>query len=519
MELIKAKRQKVWGWPAALNFILGGMAAGLYLLALPLISQDEGSFIVSRQNAIKLIAPSLVCLGFLSLSLEAGRPRRVLYLLRNLRTSWMSLETLTGLTFISTALLDLVFPSPGLRWIAALAALGFILSQSLLLYSSSALAAWNIPLLPAAFAASGFTAGSGLLLLLMPPDPLLIKNIGALGLFLISANLVLWLLYIYRSGDDDFQIATTGLRRPWSLLSITGIGHLLPILLLLASVTWPNVSSDGLVQFAGLVMIGGTAAQKISLFRTAGMLRGIVLERNGPVAFSYRPKQPTFGPLKKIWARFWMRLAGPGPLGRGATWLASLFAPPGKARVCLADWFPKGYISPSATLYHSDLTLHANVFVGERVLIFQRKTGGPVEIGEKVRIYRDTIIETGFGGSLKIGLQSNIHPRCQINAYVQPIILGSRVGLAPNCALYSYNHSFAPGALIHDQGLDSKGPIVIEDDAWLGVGVTVLSGVRIGKGAVVAAGSVVTRDIPAGGIACGVPARVIKMREDLERKS
>jgi acetyltransferase-like isoleucine patch superfamily enzyme len=60
--------------------------------------------------------------------------------------------------------------------------------------------------------------------------------------------------------------------------------------------------------------------------------------------------------------------------------------------------------------------------------------------------------------------------------------------------------------------LQTKGDIVIEDDAWLGVGVVVLDGVRIGKGAVIGAGSVVTRDIPDNAIAVGVPASVVKMR-------
>lgn len=58
----------------------------------------------------------------------------------------------------------------------------------------------------------------------------------------------------------------------------------------------------------------------------------------------------------------------------------------------------------------------------------------------------------------------------------------------------------------------SKGPIVIEDDVWIGYGTTVLSGVTIGKGAVVAAGSVVTKDIPPYTIAGGNPARPIKPR-------
>ena len=67
---------------------------------------------------------------------------------------------------------------------------------------------------------------------------------------------------------------------------------------------------------------------------------------------------------------------------------------------------------------------------------------------------------------------------------------------------------------IQEQPLHTKGDIVVGDDAWLGFGVIVLDGVRIGKGAVVGAGSVVSDDIPDGSIAVGVPARVVKMRKD-----
>jgi acetyltransferase-like isoleucine patch superfamily enzyme len=52
----------------------------------------------------------------------------------------------------------------------------------------------------------------------------------------------------------------------------------------------------------------------------------------------------------------------------------------------------------------------------------------------------------------------------------------------------------------------------LEDDVWLGLGVAVLEGVRIGRGAVIGAGAVVTRDIPAYAIAIGVPARVVRFR-------
>lgn len=58
----------------------------------------------------------------------------------------------------------------------------------------------------------------------------------------------------------------------------------------------------------------------------------------------------------------------------------------------------------------------------------------------------------------------------------------------------------------------SKGDIIIEDDVWIGANVTILSGVRIGQGAVIAAGSIVTKDIPAYAVAAGNPATVIKYR-------
>jgi acetyltransferase-like isoleucine patch superfamily enzyme len=63
------------------------------------------------------------------------------------------------------------------------------------------------------------------------------------------------------------------------------------------------------------------------------------------------------------------------------------------------------------------------------------------------------------------------------------------------------------------QPLSSKGPIIVDDEAWLGYGALILDGVHIGTGAVIGAGSVVTKEIPAGSIAAGNPAKVIKMRQ------
>jgi acyl-[acyl carrier protein]--UDP-N-acetylglucosamine O-acyltransferase len=61
-----------------------------------------------------------------------------------------------------------------------------------------------------------------------------------------------------------------------------------------------------------------------------------------------------------------------------------------------------------------------------------------------------------------------------------------------------------------------RGPIIIEDEVWLGTNALIMSGVRIGKGAIVAAGAIVTKDVPPYAIVGGNPARIIKMRHSPE---
>ena len=62
----------------------------------------------------------------------------------------------------------------------------------------------------------------------------------------------------------------------------------------------------------------------------------------------------------------------------------------------------------------------------------------------------------------------------------------------------------------------SKGNIIVDDDVWIGYGVTIMSGIHIGQGAVIAAGAVVTRNVPPYAIVGGVPAKVIKYRFEPE---
>ncbi len=208
-----------------------------------------------------------------------------------------------------------------------------------------------------------------------------------------------------------------------------------------------------------------------------------------------------------------MLFAGMSPAGRLATRLASLFTLSYYGGQDLACWNRKGYVSPKAEISHKGLSLGSNVFIDDRVIIYNLHNGGPVKLGNKVHLYRDSIIQTGQGGSISIGSSTYIQPRCTLSSFKGPIIIGERVQIAPNCSFYSYDHGITAGIDMLKQPLQTKGGIVIEDGAWLGVGVTVLDGVTIGKGAVVGAGSVVMKDVPEDAVVMGVPACIVKFRD------
>jgi acetyltransferase-like isoleucine patch superfamily enzyme len=218
--------------------------------------------------------------------------------------------------------------------------------------------------------------------------------------------------------------------------------------------------------------------------------------------------------LGRVWSRAWMTLAGRGPLGRQATRLATLTCPPYYGRHRLARYSPRGYVAPSARIAHRGLRLGRHVFLGDRVIVYDERGAAPVELGDRVHLNEDTIIQTGEGGRVSIGEDTHIQPRCQLAAHLAPIEIGRNVQIAPNCAFYSYDHGIEAGRLIQEQALRTNGPIRVGDGAWLGVAVTVLSGVTVGAGAVIGAGAVVTKDVPENAIAVGVPARVVGMRPE-----
>ncbi len=114
-------------------------------------------------------------------------------------------------------------------------------------------------------------------------------------------------------------------------------------------------------------------------------------------------------------------------------------------------------------------------------------------------------------GRIHIGADTLVNDHCYITSNYG-ITIGSNVMIAEFVTIRDYDHEFInPSIPINQQGLRG-GPISIGDESWIGRGVMITGNVKIGRGCVIGANSVVTRDIPDFSIAVGAPARVIKQR-------
>jgi acetyltransferase-like isoleucine patch superfamily enzyme len=156
---------------------------------------------------------------------------------------------------------------------------------------------------------------------------------------------------------------------------------------------------------------------------------------------------------------------------------------------------PRLYVYDGLPLVMGNVTIRigADCRVGGKINITGRTTG---PVTPELTIGNNCDI--GWGSSLAVG---------------RHITIGNNVRLAANVHLAGYpGHPIdaAARARGEPETEDQVGDIILEDDVWLATSVTVLKGVRIGRGTIVGAGSVVTRDLPAFVLAGGAPARVIR---------
>lgn len=149
---------------------------------------------------------------------------------------------------------------------------------------------------------------------------------------------------------------------------------------------------------------------------------------------------------------------------------------------------------------HPDWSLGDEVFVSEHAGV----DADELTLGDR------SYIATGayLTGSVRIGADCSINPYTVVRGDVQ---LGDAVRVGAHTSIIGFNHSFEPGVEVFRQPLTSRG-VRIGSDVWIGSHVVVLDGVSVGDHAVLAAGAVVTKDVAAGAIVGGNPARLLRWR-------
>lgn len=128
--------------------------------------------------------------------------------------------------------------------------------------------------------------------------------------------------------------------------------------------------------------------------------------------------------------------------------------------------------------------------------------------GKNVNIENNAYI--GDPKDISIGDNSGIGSYCQLYG---AITIGKDVMIAPEVIMLTRNHKFSRKDIpMRLQGMEKEKPIIIEDDVWIGTRVIIMPGVKIKKGSIIAAGSVVTKDVEPYSIVGGVPAKLIRKR-------
>jgi len=110
---------------------------------------------------------------------------------------------------------------------------------------------------------------------------------------------------------------------------------------------------------------------------------------------------------------------------------------------------------------------------------------------------------------MRVGENFSLHDFCYVDA-VGGVTIGKNVSIAHGSSLISFNHGWDDVSLPIKYNDINQAPIIIEDDVWIGCGVRIMPGVTIGRRSIIAAGSVVVRDVPGNTVVGGIPARVIK---------
>lgn len=152
-----------------------------------------------------------------------------------------------------------------------------------------------------------------------------------------------------------------------------------------------------------------------------------------------------------------------------------------------------------------------NVLLGEKYM----SIGEECYIGKDVQLTAtDCFEDQVFTPKITIGNNCSIHDYAHVTA-INEIRIGNNVRTGKNVLITDNSHGVSSYELLETapnyRPLYSKGPVIIEDNVWIGAKSSIMPGVRIGRGAIIGAGSIVTKDIPDFALAAGNPAKVIRI--------
>lgn len=176
----------------------------------------------------------------------------------------------------------------------------------------------------------------------------------------------------------------------------------------------------------------------------------------------------------------------------------------------LVDWLimnqvetrPRWYVRMLAPLYQHR-GRHSKIYHSVRMDTppYRKFSLGDYSVVESFSCINNAVGDVVIGDHTRVGLH---------NTVIGPVTIGHHVNLAQGITITALNHNFEDKSQRIDvQGVSTK-PVIIGDDIWIGANAVVLPGVSIGNHSVVAAGAVVTKDVPPHTLVAGVPAKIIK---------
>ena len=172
-------------------------------------------------------------------------------------------------------------------------------------------------------------------------------------------------------------------------------------------------------------------------------------------------------------------------------------------------------IDPAVSSPSHNVEYGPGVEIASNAVIQPSSRGSRLVIGASSEIYDQVVIRfVGGSGDIVMGKFCYINPGCVLYSG-NGIRFGDYVLLAPGVKVVPTNHAFESREIpIRHQGfMPSKGGVVVGDDVWVGANAVLLDGTEIGRGAIIAAGAVVSGAVPAYEIWGGVPAKKIRERE------